>query len=190
MTLESIYYVSQIIAVLAVLASLIFVGIQIRQNTEQARRNEEAIKATAAEAAFRSFLDWYYNQTADMAAITTKATRDFQSLSAEERYLFFANWMPFLMNLQEAHSKWMEGALVEERWKFWDQLAITIALSPALINVWETRRFAFSEAFQTYMDAKIKNEDTIPETVASWVTPSESEDASEPMGSTSKAPSA
>lgn len=30
MSLETVYYISQIIAVLAVLASLIFVGIQIR----------------------------------------------------------------------------------------------------------------------------------------------------------------
>ena len=37
MTLETVYYITQIIAVAAVLASLIFVGIQIRQNTEQAK---------------------------------------------------------------------------------------------------------------------------------------------------------
>ncbi|MEQ1819724.1 MAG: hypothetical protein ABL871_14055 [Terricaulis sp.] len=38
MTLENINYVAQTIGVLAILASLVFVGIQVRQNTEQARR--------------------------------------------------------------------------------------------------------------------------------------------------------
>jgi hypothetical protein len=38
MTLEDINYVAQTIGVLAILASLVFVGIQVRQNTEQARR--------------------------------------------------------------------------------------------------------------------------------------------------------
>lgn len=38
MTLEDINYFAQIIGVLAILASLIFVGIQVRQNTEQAQR--------------------------------------------------------------------------------------------------------------------------------------------------------
>lgn len=37
MSLENIYYITQIIAVIAVLGSLIFVGYQIRQNTEQTR---------------------------------------------------------------------------------------------------------------------------------------------------------
>jgi len=54
MTLETIYYIGQTVAVIGILASLIFVGIQIRQNTEQS-------KAAAAEAAHRSFLDWYYS---------------------------------------------------------------------------------------------------------------------------------
>ena len=47
MTLEALYYISQIVAVAAVLASLIFVGIQIRQNTEQAKRNEDCLLYTS-----------------------------------------------------------------------------------------------------------------------------------------------
>ncbi|MBL4618243.1 MAG: hypothetical protein JKY46_11160 [Robiginitomaculum sp.] len=39
MTLESIYFISQIVAVIVILASLIFVGLQIRQNNK-------ALKAT------------------------------------------------------------------------------------------------------------------------------------------------
>ena len=37
MTLEAIYFISQIIAALAIVASLVFVGIQIRQNTKATR---------------------------------------------------------------------------------------------------------------------------------------------------------
>jgi hypothetical protein len=37
-TLENINYIAQTIGVLAILASLVFVGIQVRQNTEQAQR--------------------------------------------------------------------------------------------------------------------------------------------------------
>ena len=97
---------------------------------------------------------------------------------------------PFLINLQEAYMKWVEGALVEDRWKFWDQLAITIALSPALVKVWETRRFTFSEKFQTYMDEKIKNEKAVPVSVASWVAPSKTEGADWSETSSDKKPDA
>ena len=37
MTLETIYYITQIIAVAAVVASLVFVGVQIKQQRDDAR---------------------------------------------------------------------------------------------------------------------------------------------------------
>ena len=42
MTLETLYYLTQILAVLGVIGSLIFVGIQIKQNTEQTRVQNSA----------------------------------------------------------------------------------------------------------------------------------------------------
>jgi hypothetical protein len=48
MTLEEIYYISQIVAVVAIFASLIFVGVQVRQNSEQIKANTRSIKAAAA----------------------------------------------------------------------------------------------------------------------------------------------
>jgi len=48
MTLEELAYISQIVGVFAVFASLIFVGVQVRQNSEQIKANTRSIKASAA----------------------------------------------------------------------------------------------------------------------------------------------
>ncbi len=48
MTLEELYYISQIVAVIAIFGSLIFVGVQVRQNSEQIKANTRSIKAAAA----------------------------------------------------------------------------------------------------------------------------------------------
>jgi len=164
MTLESIYYIGQTVAVIGILASLIFVGVQIRQNTEQS-------KAAAAEAAHRSFLDWYYSQTPETAAIFTKGEAGLEKLSRAERYQYFAIAMPLLMNIQEAHLKWAEGALVEDRWRFWDKFASGIVISPPVETVWLERRFMFSDVFQTYFDEKVKNKALvpIPDSAVSWL---------------------
>lgn len=55
MTLEDVYYVSQIAAVIAIFASLIFVGIQVRQNSEQIKANTRSIKASAGFEATHSW---------------------------------------------------------------------------------------------------------------------------------------
>jgi|GEM_PF-995617 len=168
MTLETLYYISQIIAVLAVLASLIFVGVQIQQNTAQAKRNEEAIKAAAAEAAHRSFLDWYHNQTPELAAIVAKGQAGLEALNAEERYLYFAICMPALMNLQEAHAKWLEGSLAEDRWRFWDKFAGILTVPASMQQVWADRRFMFTDDFQAFFDQKMRDRDSIPISPVNW----------------------
>ena len=55
MTLEAIYYISQIVAVVGIFASLIFVGVQVRQNSEQIKANTRSIKASAG---FESTHSW------------------------------------------------------------------------------------------------------------------------------------
>lgn len=166
MDLEAIYYIGQTIAVIAIILSLIFVGVQVRQNTEQS-------KAAAAEAAHRSFLDWYYSQTPETAAIFTKGEAGLEKLIRTERYQYFAIAMPLLMNIQEAQLKWTEGALVEDRWRFWDRFASSIAISSPIETVWLERRFMFSDAFQTYFDEKIKNKALVPvpDSAVSWLRP-------------------
>lgn len=50
MSLESIYYVGQTIAVVAILASLVFVGIQVKQSSRAQRQaNEQAIADSVSE---------------------------------------------------------------------------------------------------------------------------------------------
>jgi hypothetical protein len=45
MSLEHAFFVSQIIASIALVASLIFVGLQVRDNTTALQRNEHSRKA-------------------------------------------------------------------------------------------------------------------------------------------------
>jgi len=173
MTLEAIYFISQIAAAVGVMASLIFVGLQIRHGTAQA-------KADAAEAAHRSFVDWYYSQTPEMAAVFVKANEDFEGLSAEDRFVTFTIAMPILMNLQEAHIKWVEGTLAEERWRFWDEFATIILVPPIVGKIWEARRMMFSDVFQRYFDSKIEQRGNVPASAVSLPVPSKQDDAPRP----------
>jgi len=147
MTLETLYYLSQTIAVVAILASLVFVGIQIKQNTVQA-------KADAADKAHRTFNDWYENVTPDTADLVFRAVQDFDSLNPAEKFRVIAYLTPMIVNLQEVHSKWLDGSFPEDRWQFWDGW-LSFSISPLLARYWEERRQMFSERFREYLDAKI-----------------------------------
>jgi len=162
MTLEDFYFISQIGAAFALVISLIFVGIQIRQNTAQAKRSEEATKAAATEAQFRSLMEWYYSQSPATSAILAKASLDYDGLNAEERFQFLTTFSPLIVNLQEAHTKREEGLLSEERWAIFDATATRITLIPAIAQGWEELRYQFSADFQSYFDEKVQNRPVSP----------------------------
>lgn len=90
-----------------------------------------------------------------------KGESGLEALSAEDRYVYYSNALSGLANIQEAHKMWLEGSLSEDRWHFWDNFA-SIATMPRLSkNVWQDRRFMFSDAFQDYFDRKLDERDSL-----------------------------
>ncbi len=55
MTLEDFYFISQIIAAVGIILSLVFVGFQVRSDAEQTRLNTRALKAASAFEAAHSW---------------------------------------------------------------------------------------------------------------------------------------
>jgi len=85
MSLENIYYIGQTVAVLAIIASLIFVGLQLRQNT--------LAQNLAAQQAFNSMKFQHMSlliADADVATLHRKGLKDFSSLDEIERWRFGA----------------------------------------------------------------------------------------------------
>ncbi len=152
MTLEDFYFISQIAAALGIMASLVFVGLQVRQSNAQA-------KADAAEATHRAMIDWYYNQTPTHGDVLTKAVVPDAELSDRELFDLFSTTMPLLMNMQEAHIKWVAGSLEESRWEFWDNFSNILALSPWIDIVWHHRSALFTERFRNYFQGKLSSRD-------------------------------
>ena len=75
MSLEGIYYVGQTIAVVAILASLVFVGIQVKQSSRaQKQANEQAIADSVSESN-NQFMSVFMALASDetLAAIYTRA---------------------------------------------------------------------------------------------------------------------
>jgi len=162
MSFETIFHISQIFAVFAILGSLVFVGIQVRQSTAQS-------KVAAAEAVHRSFSDWYYAQADPaVAPIIVKGLENTVALSAAERWTFFAMMMTFLLSAQDAHTKWTEGSLTDDRWGIWDGIAGYFFSAPGSVEMWNIRSYAFSESFQAYAQTKIDEQGIIPDNAHSW----------------------
>lgn len=93
MTLEQFFFASQIAAAAGVIASLIFVGIQVRDGAR-------ATRSATAQAVHENYAGWYLALAANTDALNT-SSKGFVSLEAQGHLAddLWACWEALVMNL-------------------------------------------------------------------------------------------
>lgn len=97
--LEIAYYISQIIAVILILGSLIFVGIEIRQNTEQASQSNAIARADLSERLLTRFNDtWAMIATEEAVSIGFEKTIYAEGKLTRSENVRLLTWFNNLLN--------------------------------------------------------------------------------------------
>jgi hypothetical protein len=123
----------QIIGVLGVIGSLIFVGIQVRQNSVAVRA---ASNSTVAEA-FRE-LNLVMASNKDLARVLATSQQDPTALDLTDKVVVFALWRAVFHCWSNAHRQHLNGTLDPALWQSVAQEISVIGKSPVLarsINV-------------------------------------------------------
>ena len=105
MTLEDIYFISQIISAVAIVASLIFVGLQIRQSDRIQRAVMHQSRADRIIGIFRHAADPH------MLAASSKAVESPETMSIEEIQSLRASIMALVLNLEDQMWQHRQGLL-------------------------------------------------------------------------------
>lgn len=147
MNWEAIQALAEWVAALAVLGSLIYVGSQIRQNTQ-------AVRSATAQAVHDNYAAWYQGYANDPALmkIAVDGLRDYRALDEVARAQFIALFMQFLSYSQNAYFQWREGALSGELWCGWELLMMNLVSAPGGKAFWEERGYVFGESFRDYVE--------------------------------------
>ncbi|MEM6555139.1 MAG: hypothetical protein AAF642_04650 [Pseudomonadota bacterium] len=146
MTLETAYYITQIIAVLAVVASLVFVGIEIRQGAEQTRQNTRAVKAAASFEAMHSWAT--FNEMAlswsDEKLATAIATHDpnktWDDFSPEVQAMMMVFYRALFQKLEGQFYMYQYGTLDKELWEGRRDWAAGVIRLPFFQVLWEQEK--------------------------------------------------
>ncbi len=113
--LSKIHQVVELIAATAVVASLVFVGYEVQQNSE-------AQIQTTTEAVVRDFVGAIrsLSTNADMACIYASGVQDFGSLSGSERLRLSAYLLGVFYAIQEMHNLAEQGSIDPGIWRGFD----------------------------------------------------------------------
>ena len=148
MALQDIYFIAEIIAAFAVIASLVFVGMQLRQNTG-------TMKATAGNQSVENWLllGREVPLNGEFAEIFDRGTLNFPGdLSAlEQRRLLL--W--FLTNLKSAelsYLHWLDGSLDDRLWQGIDQGLRVLFSFSGIQTIWDSDMVrGISSEYKTYL---------------------------------------
>jgi len=154
MSLNDLANLAQVIGAIAVVISLIYVALQIRQNTN-------AVRSATAQSVHEHFANWYHLIAADaeLSRIAANGLRDYQSLSETERTRFISAFMSFLSYSQNAFLKWRQGLLAPSLWLGWEQVMMNLFGAPGGKAFWKERGYMFGDEFRRYIeDDLIKRE--------------------------------
>jgi hypothetical protein len=149
MALQDIYFIAEILAAGAVIASLIFVGIQVRQNTG-------TMKVSAGNVAVENWihLGKEISLNGDFADIYHRGKSNFpgdlQPIEIE-RFMFW--FITTLKSAELSYLHWLDGNLDDRLWLGIDQ-GVRIVLSfPGHQSLWDSGDIqGFSPQFGTYLN--------------------------------------
>ncbi len=147
MSLEQAAYLSQVIAAVGVFASLIFVGVQVRQNTRSQR-----VVAVDSLAAAIAAINVPAMESPAIGEALSKALQDWGSASREQRIIAHFFLFSFFKLHESAWYQRRNEVLDAEQWIGWDTLLRTYYHSKGVkAGWWPRRQHAYSPDFQAYL---------------------------------------
>ena len=158
MNLNDLANIGQVIGAIAVVISLIYVALQIRQNTN-------AVRSATAQTVHEHFAKWYHLMAADaeLSRIAANGLRDYSSLSEQERVRFVAAFMSFLSYSQNAFLKWREGLLASPLWLGWELVIMNLVCAPGGKAFWKDRAYMFGDEFRRYIEDEVMKKQPHPD---------------------------
>lgn len=149
MTLEQASYFSQVIGAVAVLASLVFVGLQIRQNT----RTQKMVAVDSLAAAIAAINVPAIDSPA-LGEALSKATQDWGAATREQRIIAHYFLFSFFKLAENAWYQQRARVLDQSQWSGWASGARMFYHSPGVRTAWwPRRRQSYSPEFQSFLAA-------------------------------------
>ncbi len=154
MTLVDLANIGQIVGSLAVIGSLIFVGLQIRQNTR-------ATRATALQMNADYWLN-YFTLLADkqFSEVYSKGAVGKVELEGSQFGQFFFLCRATFMGCENQHHQYLSGLLDDDAYKGYEAtIREQIAAFPGVRAMWQLVKHTYGTEFAKFLDKQIAGTD-------------------------------
>ena len=150
MGLDQIANIAEISAAVLVVASLIYVGRQLKQNTQSMRL--ETVQAIVAE-----WNSWYdmITPNKELVDVYYRGVLDFHSLDKTEQLQFILMTTRIFRTFNELYFQWHEGMMDQTIWNSWLAQFNDAMKTPGWQEAWSRRRHWYDKGYQSVVDGCI-----------------------------------
>lgn len=147
MGLDQFANIAEISAAILVVASLVYVGRQLKQNTQSMRL--ENVQAITAE-----WNSWYdmITPNRELVDIYYRGVFNYDSLDNIEQLQFVFLTTRIFRTFNEQYFQWHEGMMEESIWNSWVAQFNDAMKTPGWQEAWNKRRHWYDEGFQAVVD--------------------------------------
>jgi len=134
---------------IGVVATLVYLAIQIRQNTNQLHNNERSLRRAENNAIMQNWSDLrrLVMSDATFAEITVRGRTDYGSLDAVERERVGAWASEVIWINYHLWQRVQESIFEPEQWGRAQPIVVEVVRGPAGLSAWERMRGRFDSAF-------------------------------------------
>jgi hypothetical protein len=150
MTIQELGSLGELIAALATIATLVYLALQIRQNTTASRAStvQQTVEfsATLVQSLYRD---------PELALLFDRGRQDLTQLTDAERSRFSYVMLGFLRMAQNAHYQFEQGMMSEDFWSGYCESILRWAEQPGAREWWSDNRGRFSNSFSSFLDREL-----------------------------------
>jgi hypothetical protein len=149
-TIEDLGNIGELLGAIGVIVSLIYVALQIRQNTKSVRAAtfQEAMRDIAAVADLAA-------HDPELARIWFSGVRDLESLEWAERHRFGAYMLAFFRRVENVVYQTEQGILDRQSWEGFQEALKRIFSHPGAVAWWQRSRHAFNRQLQEFVEREL-----------------------------------
>jgi hypothetical protein len=147
MTLDDLGNIGELVAAIGVIASLIYLAVQIRQNTRSVRAATHHSSARAATETQNIFA-----QSNDLARIFRIGSRETEELTEDERQRLDSMLMSIFMWYEDTFFQYQQSMIDREVWEGRQRALLSQLKRPGIASWWARRSGFFADSFVSYVD--------------------------------------
>jgi hypothetical protein len=147
MTRQDLGNVGEFLGSIGVIGSLVYLAMQIRQNTR-------SVRSAAYQAAVTSTVDVAasFATSEALSEAFFKGFREYETLKGPERHRFGAYAYGLFRSYENLFYQHAQGTIESHLWEGFRNMLLRDLRNPGLVAWWDSQRNIFSPEFQGYVD--------------------------------------